>query len=135
MSSTLESKIDALYQQPPGEFVAARTALAGTLAGADAARVKRLEKPTAVAWAVNQVYWRSRGVYDRLMRAGGQLRAAQVANLKGKAADVRRASDDHRRAIAEAVADATRQLATAGAHPDADSLARTFEALSVAREP
>ena len=113
----------------------ARTVLAKTVTGAEAARVKRLEKPTAVAWAVNQVYWRARAVYDRVARAGGKLRDAQIASLKGKAADVRRAADDHRRAVTEAVADASRYLTAAGLHPDAESLARTFEALSVASAP
>ena len=49
--SSLESKIDGLYQGPLESFVAARTALAKTLTGDEARRVKQLHKPTATAWA------------------------------------------------------------------------------------
>ena len=51
----LDSEIDALYQKPLDEFTAARNTLAKTLAGADAARVRKLPKPTVVPWTVNQL--------------------------------------------------------------------------------
>ena len=76
---TLESQIDDLYALPLGDFVAARTALAKTRRGTDAKRVKTLPKPTVVPWAVNQLYWHARDAYERLVMAGEQLRAAQVA--------------------------------------------------------
>ncbi len=66
---SLDAQIDELYQLPLAEFTAARNALAKTLAGADASRVKRLEKATVVPWAVNQLYWRERSAWDRLMKA------------------------------------------------------------------
>jgi hypothetical protein len=91
-----------------------------------------LAKPAVVPWAVNQVYWRARGTYNRLMKSGETLRAAQIASLEGRAADVRAASDAHRRAIGDAVAEAGRLAASTGAKPAADALARTFEALSLA---
>jgi hypothetical protein len=56
----LESSIDNLYRAALSEFVGARAALAKTLSGADAQRVKKLPKPTVVPWAVNQLYWRDR---------------------------------------------------------------------------
>ena len=132
---SLESSIDRLYQGPLDAFVAARTALAKTLAGADAQRVKRLEKPTAVPWAVNQLYWHARPVYDRLIKAGGALRAAQIAALGGRSADVRGAADAHRKAIAGAVAEAVQLAASGGVHPSADALSQTFEVLSLAATP
>ncbi len=132
---TLESSIDRLYQGPLDAFVAARTALAKTLAGADARLVKRLEKPTAVPWAVNQLYWHARPVYDRLIKAGGAVRAAQIAALGGRSADVRGAADAHRKAIASAVSEAVRLAAVAGVHPSADALSQTFEVLSLAATP
>jgi len=128
-------EVDALYQQPLSDFTRERNALAKRLSGADAQRVRALEKPTVVAWAVNQVFWRARAVFDRVMKAGDALRDAQVAALHGKAADVRTASDAHRRAIAQAVADAERLAAASGSKPSADALARTFEALSIAASP
>jgi hypothetical protein len=130
--SALDAKIDDLYQQPLNDFTNARNALAKSLSGDDAKRVRALAKPTVVPWAVNQVYWRARGTYDRLMKSGQQLRKAQIAALEGKAADVRAASDAHRRAIAEAVAEAERRAGAAGSKPGPDALMRTFEALSLA---
>jgi hypothetical protein len=125
-------KIDELYRLPLAEFTPARNALAKTLSKDDAKLVKALAKPTVVPWAVNQVYWRARATYDRLMKSGEKLRSAQIAALEGRAADVRAASETHRRAIGEAVAEAERLAGASGAKPGADALARTFESLSLA---
>ena len=130
--SALDAKIDDLYRLPLNEFTGARNALAKSLTGGDAARVRALAKPTVVPWAVNQLYWRARRTYDRLMKSGEKLRAAQIAALEGRAADVRAVSDAQRRAIGDAVAEAARLAAPAGAKPDAGALARTFESLSLA---
>ena len=130
----LDSKIDDLYKGPLTEFVAERAALAKTLAGEEARRVKGLQKPTVVAWAVNQVYWHARPVYDRLAASGEQLRAAQIAALKGKANDVRRATEAHRKAMRDAVAEALRLASESDAHPSADELTKTLEAVSLARD-
>jgi hypothetical protein len=132
LPSALDSKIDDLYQEPLSNFTAARNALAKAQGGDEAKRIRALEKPTVVPWAVNQVYWRARAAYDRLMKSGERLRTAQIAALEGRSADVRAASEAHRHAIAEAVAEAERLAAAAGAKPGADALARTFEALSLA---
>jgi hypothetical protein len=126
----LESRIDDLYRAGLGEFIAARTALAKTLSGADAQRVRKLPKPTVVPWAVNQVLARS-PCRDRVIKAGEQLRKAQVAALEGRKADVRAAGDAHRQGITDAVQSAVRIAAAEGLHPAADALMRTFEALSL----
>ena len=128
-------KIDDLFQLPPAEFTAARNALAKTLSGDAAREVKALKKPSAVAWAVNQVFWKARPVYDALMKAGGALRAVQIAALKGKKGDLRATTDKHRKAVADAVKRAQQLAAPAGVHPGTDHLARMFEALSLAPEP
>jgi hypothetical protein len=133
--SALDQHIDDLYQQPLAEFITARNALAKTVGKDEAKRVRALAKPTVVPWAVNQVYWRARNTYDRLMKSGEQLRKAQVAALEGKKADVRAASEAHRRAIADAVGEAERLAAPSGSKPAPDALMRTFEALSLATEP
>jgi hypothetical protein len=133
--SALDAKIDDLYKLPLGEFTGARNALAKSLSKEDAKIVKALEKPTVVPWAVNQVYWRARSTYDRLMKSGEKLRTAQIAALEGRAGDVRAAGEAHRRAIADAVAEGERLSAEAGAKPGADALARTFESLSLATAP
>jgi hypothetical protein len=133
--SALDSDIDGLYAQPLDQFTAARNALAKSRSGDDRARVKALEKPTVVAWAVNQVYWHARPAYERAMKAGAALRRAQIDALKGRKGDVREATAAHRDAVAAAVKEAERLAAAAGAHPAADALTRTFEALSLAAEP
>jgi hypothetical protein len=130
----IEAKIDDLYKAPLHGFVAARTALAKTLQGQDAQRVKRLQKPTVVPWAVNQVYWHARPVYDRLVSTGQKLRTAQIDALKGRASDVRHATEAHRAAVAAAVAEAVRLASAAGTQPGADELSKTLEAVSLARE-
>src|SRR6188474_850032 len=127
----LDSKIDDLYKGPLAEFVAARAALAKTVAGNEAKQVKGLKKPTLVPWAVNQVYWHARPVYDRLAKSGAALRSAQVAALSGRPADVRGASEAHRKALAEAVAEGMRLASRADAHPGAEELARMFESVSL----
>jgi len=133
--SALDDQIDDLYQRPLAEFIGARNALAKTLTGGEAQRVKALPKPTVVAWAANQTYWHARGAYDALMKSGERVRKAQIAALQGKAADVRGANDEHRRAVAAAVAEAERLASRAGSKPSPDALARTFEALSLTPHP
>jgi hypothetical protein len=133
--SALDDKIDDLYRQPLDAFIDARTALAKTLSGADAQRVRKLAKPTVVPWAVNHVYWHDRPVYDAVLKSGEKLRKAQVAALEGKSADIRAAADAHRAAIAQAIKSADRLAASAGSKPGADALMRTFEALSLATTP
>jgi hypothetical protein len=129
---SIEERIDELYQLPLAEFTAARNALAKSLSGGDARRVRQLGKPTVVPWAVNQVYWRAPAVYEKLLKSGKTLRDAQVAALKGKASDVRRAAEAHRAAVSESVRHATRIAEAAGTHPAAEPLARMLEALSIA---
>ena len=133
--STLEATIDELYALPLADFTAARNALAKTLEGDDAVRVKRLEKPSLVPWAVNQLYWRERRTYDRLMASGEALRTAQIGALKGRTSDVRGATGEHRAAVSAAVATANQLAAQAGARPSIEPLSRMLEALSLSPEP
>jgi hypothetical protein len=133
--ASIEAAIDELYQGPLGAFIPARNALARTLKGGDAKRVKALSKPTVVPWAVNQVYWHARPTYDRVAKSGARLRAAQVAALEGHPADVREARAAHQKAISDAVAEAMRLATAAGAHPGVDQLSRTFEALTLLKMP
>ena len=130
--STFDARIDALYQSRPNQFTAARGALAKQVPTGDASRVRGLKKPTVVPWAVNQVYWKARPLYDRLVRSGQALRAAQLAALEGRSADMRKAGEVHRQAVAEAVRTGQSLAAAEGLKPDPHQLARMFEALSLA---
>jgi hypothetical protein len=139
--SALDGKIDELYQLPLAEFTAARNALAKTLSGDEARAVKRLAKPTVVPWAINQLYARARFVYDRLLESGEALREAQLAALEGRGTakpkrsehptDLRRLSEAHRKALAEAVDRAAALAASHGSRPDVEPLSRMLEALSL----
>jgi hypothetical protein len=130
----LDSRIDDLYKGPLGEFVSARTALAKALTGDEAKRVKALQKPTVVPWAVNQLYWHARPVYDRLASTGEKLRTAQINALKGRPTEVRGATEAHRKAIAAAASEALRLASASGARPNANELTKTLEAVSLARD-
>lgn len=108
-----DDDVDRLYQLPIAEFTAARNALAAH-AGADRAAIRALQKPTAPAWAVNQLYWKRRRVFDRLVAAAEGLRTAHARRLAGKAADVERAELVHGAAVKAAVDAAAELLAAAG---------------------
>lgn len=112
-----DSAIDRLYQLPLSEFVAARNALAKETG--DAA-VKTLQKPSLPAWAVNQLYWRHRALYDDVTARAEDLRATHLATQQGKRADLRGASRDHEQAV-DAALKATLALLEEEGHPVTDA--------------
>jgi hypothetical protein len=95
-----ETEIDALFQLSPPEFVTARNALAAQLkkAGRDdvASRVKSLPKPSISAWTVNQLYWKHRATFEKLLATGERFRQAQAARLAGRNADIHRLLNERR---------------------------------------
>jgi valyl-tRNA synthetase len=95
----LDEQIDQLYQLPLEEFTAARNALAK--ASGDSA-VKKLEKPVLAAWAVNQLYWHERKLYDEVIKTSGQVRTAHQQMLAGKASDVKAVEVFHAEAMRKA---------------------------------
>jgi hypothetical protein len=131
----LEEQIDALYQRPLDEFTAARNALAKS-SGDNA--IKKLEKPNLAAWAVNQLYWHERNLYDEVVKTSGQLRTAFTDQLSGKAADVRAAEVFHNEALRKAK-DAIRRMLEAAGSKAADAvmmpITETLDALPTADPP
>jgi hypothetical protein len=105
MSET-DTRIDQLYQLPLDEFTPARNALAKEL---KQPKIKELEKPNVAAWAVNQLYWRERSTYDRLVKASERLRGEHRKLLAGKSSDIREAEKSHREATREGI-DKIREL-------------------------
>jgi DNA repair exonuclease SbcCD ATPase subunit len=99
----LDAEIDNLYQLPLDEFTAARNALAKDAGPQAAAEIRALQKPPVAAWAVNQLYWKRRPVYDALIDASSELRQAHAAVLSGKRADLRMVSKDHEEALESAL--------------------------------
>jgi hypothetical protein len=94
----LDDEIDELYKLPLADFTPARNALAKRLGRTDPP-VKELEKPNVAAWAVNQLYWHERAVFDALVAAADRLRAEHRKLLAGKSADIREPEKAHREAI------------------------------------
>jgi hypothetical protein len=133
--SDLSADIDALYQLPLAEFTAARNALANRVKADQgkpaAADIKALEKPSVSAWVVNQLYWKHRPEFDRLIRAGDELRAVQQRRLAGRDVDVNAAIDSRREALAALMQKADALLQEIGSGPDIrQRVQTTLEALS-----
>jgi hypothetical protein len=93
---------DDLYRLDPSEFVAARDSLARRLRADgqrdDAARVAKLRRPSAAAWALNQAAREHPDLLDTALRAGRELRDATEAALGGDASGLRAASAAERAA-------------------------------------
>lgn len=129
--------MDALFQLALPEFTAARNALAARLQKAGdkehAAQVKGLAKPPVSAWAVNQLYWRNRDVFDRLLTAGARLRQAQASQLAGHVTNLRELLNGHRETLGELVRQAASILSKSGHPPGPDVMRRvsmTLEGLA-----
>jgi hypothetical protein len=110
----LEDEIDRLYQLPLTEFTPARNALVKQVRGADATQVRTLQKPNTAAWAINQLYWRQRPTYDRLVEAAGRLRKAHRSLLAGQPADLQDSESAHRDAVRDAAQKVREILVAAG---------------------
>lgn len=133
----MQDEVDALFKLPLGEFTPARNALAARLEKAGqpaiAAAAKAVPKPSVAAWVVNQLYWRHRGSFDRLIEAGDRFRQAQSAQQSRNSADVREHLEARREAQAALVRIAVDVLRGGGYSGTRDMLRRvtsTLEALS-----
>ena len=133
----LANQVDDLFRASLADFTAARNALASKLKkgghAEDAAGVKATQKPSLSAWAANQLYWRHRDAFDRLIGAGDLFRQAQAAQLAGKTADLRNPLDARRQAMTELSKLATAILHEAGHSSPPDTMRRvmtTLEALA-----
>lgn len=133
----LRDEVDELFKLPLAEFTAARNTLAAQLKqrglANDANLVKTLAKPSVSAWTVNQLYWKHREAFDRLLAAGQRFRKAQTSGLAGKVADMRGSLDARREALLHLSDLATSLLQDAGHNPGPDTIRRvttTLEAIS-----
>jgi len=133
------AEIDNLYQLPLSDFIGARNALAARVRGEQGAEaataIKSLQKPSIPAWVVNQLYWRDRREFDRLTRAGDQLRLAQQQRLAGHGDpdDLRAAIAARQEAITALVARAREIMRSGGLAVSPDMQQRvstTIESLS-----
>jgi hypothetical protein len=133
----LEDDLDELFRLPLAEFTATRNTLAARLKkggrGDEAELVKALVKPSISAWTVNQLYWRHRQAFDRLIESGARFHKAQSSGSAGKLADMRTALETRREALTQLSDLATSLLREAGHNPTQDTIHRittTLEAMS-----
>jgi hypothetical protein len=131
----METSERDLYAVPPGEFVAARDRLADELKASgrtdEAAAVKKLRRPSIVAWAVNVASRERSDEVAALLEAGEEVRRAQRKALSGGGGEDLRRATDGRRAIIQTLTDAA--VAAIGDRGDAhqDAIAATLDAASV----
>ncbi|MEX2659839.1 MAG: hypothetical protein WD232_09085 [Acidimicrobiales bacterium] len=124
--------VDELYGLDLAEFVAARDTLAksiradGDREGAPA--VKRLTKPSLVAWAINQVARDRPDDVAELVAVGEEVREHQAAAVRGDDPAPLREATARRRTLLKALAGAAVALA-GGAH--AEEVRTTLEAASL----
>jgi hypothetical protein len=124
-----------LYATPPDRFIAERDALAKELKAEgrddEAAEIKKLRRPSIVAWALNVASREHPDQVQALLEAGQALRRAQRTALSGGGGDAIRTATEERRALVQELADTAVAAIgeRGGAHHDA--IASTLEAASV----
>ncbi len=134
--SPIETDVDALYGLALGEFTAARNALAKALRkdkrADDAARVAKLPKPTAAAWALNQTVRRRPDLVQALSLTGENLRRVQAQVLAGQAeGSALPLASEARRTAVRAVVRAMSETLDAREAQRTDEWVRTLEAASI----
>jgi hypothetical protein len=124
MAPRFSPDIDELYGVRPESFVRARNALAARLGQAgrtsEAAAVKRLPKPTAPVWAINQAARGQPASVNEFIDAFERLKRAQSTESD----DLSRAIERERNARQHLVEQASRQLAMSGTSPSAGIIRR-----------
>lgn len=133
---SLDDAIDELYAAAPEDFVAERTRLVKALRDAglrdESQSLSKLRKPSAAAWALNQLARERRREVDLLLDSGHRLREAQAGLLGGGEKDAfetaRRAEQD---ALAQLTAAAEEILRERGS-ASAATLAQVRESLRAA---
>jgi hypothetical protein len=112
----LDAEIDRLYGLPLDEFVRERDEVAkrlrreGEREAAD--EIKRLRKPSAGAWALNQAVRRRRRETDALLTAGERLRSAHEDLMSGGDPAALRQAMQEERTLASGLADCAEAIAS-----------------------
>lgn len=124
--------VDELYGLDLAEFVAARDALAKRIRADNdregTAAVKRLAKPSLVAWAINQVARDRPDDVAELVAVGEEVREHQAAAVRGDDPAPLREATARRRTLLKALAGAAVALTGAG---HAEEVRTTLEAASL----
>lgn len=138
LESMDDPEVRALYGLPLGEFVAARNQLAKAkkkLAPDRAEEIKKLPKPTASAWIINQLVRREPRRVDHLLSAIDRVRAVQLAALSGGTElSLREVMKEEREAQEDLAEAASAALQAAGANvtrPAIDKALKAFHAAAL----
>jgi opacity protein-like surface antigen len=104
-----DEEVDARFRCPLAEFASARHGLAARPKEAgrrdEADRVEALAKPSAPAWAADQIFGRHRDTLDGRVAARARVRRSPAAQLAGKRATLREALEARRAAFATITGD------------------------------
>jgi hypothetical protein len=122
----VESELDRLFGVPLDEFTATRDEIAKSLADAgspDAQHIRKLKKPVVSAWTVNQLSRKHRDTIERLVAAGEAIETAEDPG------ELRTATADRKRTIAELLKTARGVLEDAGHNPSSGTLDRISNTL------
>jgi len=135
MTPAPDERVARLYGLPADRFTAERNALAAELSSEGdrdaAAAVKALRKPSAAAWAVNQLVRAEPDLVEALLGAGGELRQAHRQAASGRRAEqLRAAADAERAAVERLMARAPAVLGRAPSAALSDSIRNTLHAAS-----
>ncbi|HMJ14624.1 MAG TPA: hypothetical protein VK524_24605 [Polyangiaceae bacterium] len=118
MAFDLARAMSELYGSPLEAFVDKRKELANQATSAGdkqaAAALKKVKKPTRIAWALNRLAHRHGKALDAFFESADALRTAQAQSLRGQPTDLRRATTDQRRELERLVALALRELSSSG---------------------
>lgn len=116
MAAAYDRALDELSRAPLARFVAERNRLVAELRKHGqkdaAAKLAVRRKPTASAWAVNQLWWQERDAFDALLASAARLRRGDV-----------KASAEHHATLASLRQRAERILRDAG-HGASDAVLR-----------
>lgn len=125
--------IDGLFRLPLHEFTQARNALASRLQKAgrkdEAARVRTTPKPPLSAWVVNQLFWRERSWFDKLLDAAARLRQGHAAGQPGQPASIQGPLKEQREALNQLSRKAVAFLSETGHAANPDVLRRVTQIL------
>ncbi len=82
---TYDEAVSQLFQAPIAEFVAERKRLAAQIkTGGDkdsAAKLLKVGRPSVSAWAVNQLWWKERALFDELFATALLVRGGDLAAM------------------------------------------------------
>jgi hypothetical protein len=127
-----DPRVRELYAVSPAEFIAARDELVRALAAGgspDAARVRRLRRPSLAVWLLNALARDRPDAMAALFEAGDRLRQAQARAVRGGAPELRAASAAVHEAIGAALSHAREIAAGAGRETGAAVLGQIEQAL------